>query len=223
MDYSFLYFINVFNVREIKVTPNKILIVYHHDQKNGSLKLKLLSVHDGSLIKEYNYLPNKSFLINFVELFDDRVFIKYENEPLRVIDIMKNQIQIINLQNTENIQVDIFVYLYNQNIILMFKDRSVKMMDLKGYKIRKFENHILVPKFTFSLVQINESQRLMISSCREPLSSTIGVSQIHISSILTGKLLAKIETLYESSCLFFNDSTHELLVADINGNITIYN
>lgn len=200
-----------------------IMLVENPDSKNGNIKMKLLSIHDGSLLKEYVHISSsKSNIINFIELFDDKVFIKFENEQLKIIEILKKPIKMIIIPKSENLKVDTFIYLYQEEHILMFKERSLRIMDLKGNIVTKFDNHILVPKYSFSLVHINETQRIIYSTCKEPLSSTSDVSQIHISSLITGKLLGKIETLFETTSIYFNEITHELCVGDVNGNITIY-
>jgi hypothetical protein len=89
-----------------------------------------------------------------------------------------------------------FIFLYENQLFLTFRDRTVAVWNFRGELVTSFEDHLLWhPDCNTNNIYITSDQDLIISYCKadsdDPLSEG-NAGSINISNILTGKCLAKI-------------------------------
>jgi hypothetical protein len=112
------------------------------------------------------------------------------------------------VSSTDFLTPSAFIFLYENNLFLTFRDRTVAVWNFKGELVTSFEDHMLWhPDCSTNNIYITSEQDLIISYCKadEPSHSLLPspspsdeppgetpVGSINMSNILTGKCIAKI-------------------------------
>ncbi|VFQ99564.1 unnamed protein product [Cuscuta campestris] len=170
-----------------------MLLIY--TQASCYVPLKILSIEDGTVLKSFNHLLNRNKKVDFIEQFNEKLLIKQENENLQIRDVCSSELT--EVSRTEFMTPSAFIFLYENQLFLTFKDRTVAVWNFRGELVTSFEDHLLWhPDCNTNNIYITGDQDLIISYCKadseDPLSEG-SAGSINVSNILTGKCLAKIK------------------------------
>ncbi|XP_062092273.1 uncharacterized protein LOC133798098 isoform X2 [Humulus lupulus] len=190
-NYTMLYSISDKNVQEIKISPGIMLLIL--TKASGHVPLKILSIEDGTVLKSFNHLLHRNKKVDFIEQFNEKLLVKQENENLQILDV--RNFELTEVSRTEFMTPSAFIFLYENQLFLTFRNRTVAVWNFRGELVTSFEDHLLWhPDCNTNNIYITSDQDLIISYCKadsdDPLSE--GSGSINISNILTGKCLAKI-------------------------------
>eukprot|EP00736_Rhodelphis_marinus_P004162 Rmarinus@m.4567 len=247
VNYKLLYKISDRNIREIKISPGIMLLIY--ERSRGSIPLRLLSMEDGSVLKDFHHILNRNKKVDFVEQFNDKLLIKQENENLHIINVKNGDL--LQIPSVAFPTPSAFIFLYENSMFLTFRNRNVSIWNFKGELVTKFEDQDLWHSDnSTNNVYITSNQDLIISYCRPKKGScrhnmeSIRHGTINISSIRTGKLVNKItcasacdevmigkagmtrrmcceddvvEALVDVTSLYFNESRNEIYTGSKKG------
>jgi WD40 repeat protein len=191
-NYTMLYSISDKNVQEIKISPGIMLLIF--TKLSGHVPLKILSIEDGTVLKSFNHLLHRNKKVDFIEQFNEKLLVKQENENLQILDVRNSEQT--EVSRTEFMTPSAFIFLYENQLFLTFRNRTVAVWNFRGELVTSFEDHLLWhPDCNTNNIYITSDQDLIISYCKadsdDPLEGTAG--SINISNILTGKCLAKIK------------------------------
>ncbi|KAG8078297.1 hypothetical protein GUJ93_ZPchr0007g4100 [Zizania palustris] len=192
-NYTLLYSISDKNVQEIKISPGIMLLIY--SRKKGCIPLEILSIEDGKCLKSFKHLLHRNKKVDFIEQSNEKLLIKQEGENLQILDV--RSFQSIEVSRSEFVTPSAFIFLYEMQLFLTFRSRSVSVWNFRGELVTSFEDHMLWhPDCNTNSIYITSNQDLIISYCKadpnDP-SSEENACSINISEILTGKCLAKIK------------------------------
>ncbi|KAE8702627.1 putative pterin-4-alpha-carbinolamine dehydratase-like [Hibiscus syriacus] len=190
-NYTMLYSISDRNVQEIKISPGIMLLIF--SKVGGHVPLKILSIEDGTVLKSFSHLLHRNKKVDFIEQFNEKLLVKQENENLQILDVRDSELT--EVSKNEFMTPSAFIFLYENQLFLTFRNRTVAVWNFRGELVTSFEDHLLWhPDCNTNNIYITSDQDLIISYCKadsdDPLSE--GNASINISNILTGKCLAKI-------------------------------
>ncbi|KAK6121740.1 hypothetical protein DH2020_044517 [Rehmannia glutinosa] len=192
-NYTMLYSISDKNVQEIKISPGIMLLIF--TKAHGSVPLKILSIEDGTVLKSFTHLLHRNKKVDFIEQFNEKLLVKQENENLQILDV-RNSV-LTEVSRTEFMTPSAFIFLYENQLFLTFRNRTVAVWNFRGELVTSFEDHLLWhPDCNTNNIYITSDQDLIISYCKADSDETLSngnAGSINISNILTGKCLAKIK------------------------------
>ncbi|KAK1264928.1 hypothetical protein QJS04_geneDACA016950 [Acorus gramineus] len=192
-NYTLLYSISDKHVQEIKISPGIMLLIF--SRASGHVPLKILSIEDGTVLKSFNHVLHRSKKVDFIEQFNEKLLVKQENENLQILDVRNSELT--EVSRTDFMTPSAFIFLYENQLFLTFRDRTVAVWNFRGELVTSFEDHLLWhPDCNTNNIYITSDQDLIISYCKADCddSSPEGCAgSINISNILTGKCLAKIQ------------------------------
>eukprot|EP00245_Coleochaete_scutata_P007175 TRINITY_DN22284_c0_g1_i1.p1 TRINITY_DN22284_c0_g1~~TRINITY_DN22284_c0_g1_i1.p1 ORF type:complete len:473 (-),score=65.66 TRINITY_DN22284_c0_g1_i1:261-1679(-) len=199
-NYTLLYCVSDRGVQEIKISPGIMLLIF---ERNAShVPLKILSMEDGTVLKSFNHLLHRNKKVDFIEQFNEKLLVKQENENLQILDV--RNMQMTEVSRTEFMTPSAFIFLYENQLFLTFRNRTVAVWNFRGELVTSFEDHLLwYPDCNTNNIYITSDQDVIISYCKAAADPDIadsardslscgGVGSINISSIQNGKCLAKI-------------------------------
>lgn len=191
-NYTMLYSISDKDVKEIKISPGIMLLIF--TRTSGHVPLKILSIEDGTVLKAFNHLLHRNKKVDFIEQFNEKLLVKQENENLQIYDVLNAELREVN--RTEFMTPSAFIFLYENQLFLTFRNRTVAVWNFRGELVTSFEDHLLWhPDCNTNNIYITSDQELIISYCKadsEDHWTEGNAGSINISNILTGKCLAKI-------------------------------
>ncbi|KAH8484649.1 hypothetical protein H0E87_026420 [Populus deltoides] len=210
-NYTMLYSISDTDVQEIKISPGIMLLILN--RSSGYVPLKILSIEDGTILKDFKHLLHRNKKVDFIEQFNEKLLVKQENENLQILDVRHTGIR--EVSRTDFMTPSAFIFLYENQLFLTFRNRTVAVWNFRGELVTSFEDHLLWhPDCNTNNIYITSDQDLIISYCkadsddqwmegnvkktsyREIIKSHClildAAGSINISNILTGKCLAKI-------------------------------
>ncbi|OIV96893.1 hypothetical protein TanjilG_00475 [Lupinus angustifolius] len=190
-NYTMLYSISDKNVQEIKTSPGIMLLIF--SKESSHVPLKILSIEDGTVLKSFNHLLYRN-KVDFIEQFNEKLLIKQENENLQILDVWT--FELTEISRSEFMTPSAFIFLYENQLFLTFRNRTVAVWNFRGELVTSFEDHLLWhPDCNTNSIYVTSDQDLIISYCKadsdDPLSEG-NAGSINVSNILTGKCLAKI-------------------------------
>ncbi|CAH2058803.1 unnamed protein product [Thlaspi arvense] len=192
-NYAMLYSISDKNVQEIKISPGIMLLIFKRAISN--VPLKILSIEDGTVLKSFNHLLHRNKKVDFIEQFNEKLLVKQENENLQILDV--RNAELIEVSRTEFMTPSAFIFLYENQLFLTFRNRNVSVWNFRGELVTSFEDHLLWhPDCNTNNIYITSDQDLIISYCKADTEDQWmegNAGSINISNILTGKCLAKIK------------------------------
>ncbi|CAA2971417.1 uncharacterized protein LOC111403928 isoform X2 [Olea europaea var. sylvestris] len=174
-------------------SPGIMLLIFN--KASGHVPLKILSIEDGTVLKSFSHLLHRNKKVDFIEQFNEKLLVKQENENLQILDVRNSEL--IEVSRTEFMTPSAFIFLYENQLFLTFRNRTVAVWNFRGELVTSFEDHLLWhPDCNTNNIYITSDQDLIISYCKadsdDPLSEG-NAGSINISNILTGKCLAKIK------------------------------
>ncbi|XP_031497860.1 uncharacterized protein LOC116262543 [Nymphaea colorata] len=191
-NYKLLYSISDEHVQEIKISPGIMLLIF--TRASSHVPLKILSIEDGTVLKSFNHLLHRNKKVDFIEQFNEKLLVKQENENLQILDV--RNAQLTEVSSTEFMTPSAFIFLYENQLFLTFRNRTVAVWNFRGELVTSFDDHLLWhPNCNTNNIYITSDQDLIISYCKaDPDDSSVEgtAGSINISNILTGKCLAKI-------------------------------
>ncbi|CAN1357458.1 hypothetical protein LINPERPRIM_LOCUS44204 [Linum perenne] len=191
-NYTMLYSISDKHVQEIKISPGIMLLIFN--RASSHVPLKILSIEDGTVLKAFNHLLHRNKKVDFIEQFNEKLLVKQENENLQILDV-RNAEQ-IEVSRTEFMTPSAFIFLYENQLFLTFRNRTVAVWNFRGELVTSFEDHLLWhPDCNTNNIYITSDQDLIISYCKAESDDQwmeANAGSINVSNILTGKCLAKI-------------------------------
>ncbi|KAL1503139.1 hypothetical protein AB1Y20_011201 [Prymnesium parvum] len=225
-NYELLYTLPDDDVTEIKISPGIMLLI--HQRQGGHVPLKIISIEDGSTLKEFNHLLHRSKKIDFIEQFNEKLLVKQEGENLQIVDVHTSAV--INIAQTKFATPSAFIFLYENQLFLTFRQRQVTVWNFRGEQVTHFEDHVLWhPDTNTSNIFITAAQDYIISYCRtESSSEGLPTGTINISNIHTGKCVARIpgdldsKLMQDITSIFFNEERNELYVGSRTGILHVW-
>ncbi|CAH2049581.1 unnamed protein product [Thlaspi arvense] len=174
-NYTMLYSISDKNVQEIKISPGIMLLIFN--KASGHVPLKILSIEDGTVLKTFNHLLHRNKKVDFIEQFNEKLLVKQENENLQILDVCNSGLT--EVSRTEFMTPSAFIFLYENQLFLTFRDRTVAVWNFRGELVTSFEDHLLWhPDCNTNNIYITSDQDLIISYCKadsdDPLSEGNG-------------------------------------------------
>ncbi|OIW15311.1 hypothetical protein TanjilG_10751 [Lupinus angustifolius] len=191
-NYTMLYSISDKNVQEIKISPGIMLLIF--SKASSHVPLKILSIEDGTVLKSFNHLLYRNKKVDFIEQFNEKLLVKQENENLQILDV--RTFELTEVSRSEFMTPSAFIFLYENQLFLTFRNRSVAVWNFRGELVTSFEDHLLWhPDCNTNNIYITNDQDLIISYCKADSDDSLSegsVGSINVSNILSGKCLAKI-------------------------------
>ncbi|WJX82385.1 hypothetical protein P8452_65153 [Trifolium repens] len=191
-NYTMLYSISDRNVQEIKISPGIMLLIFN--RATGHIPLKIISIEDGTVLKAFNHLLHRNKKVDFIEQFNEKLLVKQENENLQILDV--RSFELMEVSRTEFMTPSAFIFLYENQLFLTFRNRTVSVWNFRGELVTSFEDHLLWhPDCNTNNIYITSDQDLIISYCKadsEDQWMEANAGSINVSNILTGKCVAKI-------------------------------
>ncbi|GBG80793.1 hypothetical protein CBR_g31349 [Chara braunii] len=241
-NYNQLYSICDKTVQEIKISPGIMLLIF--DRAQSHVPLKILSIEDGQVLKAFNHLLHRNKKVDFIEQFNEKLLVKQENSNLQILDVRNSQLT--EVSKTEFMTPSAFIFLYENQLFLTFRNRTVAVWNFRGELVTSFEDHLLwYPDCNTNNIYITSDQDLIISYCKaNPHQGNSSGGSINISNILTGKCLAKIraddenvrcggstkrssvaqvaETLEDVTALFYDEERNEIYTGNKQGLVHVW-
>ncbi|XP_027352505.1 uncharacterized protein LOC113863206 isoform X1 [Abrus precatorius] len=199
-NYTMLYSISDRHVQEIKISPGIMLLIFN--RTSGHIPLKILSIEDGSVLKTFNHLLHRNKKVDFIEQFNEKLLVKQENENLQILDV--RNAELMEVSRTEFMTPSAFIFLYENQLFLTFRNRTVAVWNFRGELVTSFEDHQLWhPDCNTNNIYITSDQDLIISYCKadsdDQWMEGNAAGSINVSNILTGKCMAKINATNSST------------------------
>lgn len=72
-----------------------MLLIY--TKSTGHVPLKILSIEDGTVLKSFQHLINRSKKVDFIEQFNEKLLVKQENENLQILDVKSHFIFLVKI------------------------------------------------------------------------------------------------------------------------------
>ncbi|CAN6338346.1 unnamed protein product [Urochloa humidicola] len=192
-NYSFLYSIPDENVQEIKISPGIMLLIYN--RAPSYVPLKILSIEDGKPLKFFKHLLHKNKKIDFIEQFNEKLLVKQEDENFQILDVRTSEL--IEVSVSKFMTPSAFIFLYENNLFLTFRNRTIAVWNFRGELVTSFEDHLLWHHdCSTNNIYITSDQDLIISYCKSESVAEDGtvtpIGSINMSEIMIGKCIAKI-------------------------------
>uniref|UniRef100_A0A1D1Z661 Lissencephaly-1 n=1 Tax=Anthurium amnicola TaxID=1678845 RepID=A0A1D1Z661_9ARAE len=240
-NYVLLYSVCDKNVQEIKISPGIMLLIFK--RASSHVPLKVLSIEDGTVLKAFNHLLHRNKKVDFIEQFNEKLLVKQENENLQILDI--RNFQLTEVSRAEFMTPSAFIFLYENQLFLTFRNRTAAVWNFRGELVTSFEDHLLWhPDCNTNNIYITSDQDLIISYCKaDSNDSTEGnaAGSINISNILSGKCLAKIrasnskreifaskfrntvaEALEDITALYYDEDRNEIYTGNRQGLVHVW-
>ncbi|KAB5552275.1 hypothetical protein DKX38_009586 [Salix brachista] len=198
-NYTMLYSISDKDVQEIKISPGIMLLILN--RSSGFVPLKILSIEDGTILKDFIIcfigIRRWTSLSNLMKSF-------LSSRKMRISRFLINCIFLVQVRHagirevsrTEFMTPSAFIFLYENQLFLTFRNRTVAVWNFRGELVTSFEDHLLWhPDCNTNNIYITSDQDLIISYCKVESDDQWmegNAGSINISNILTGKCLAKI-------------------------------
>ncbi|CAH2050978.1 unnamed protein product [Thlaspi arvense] len=165
-------------------SPGIMLLIFNRAQSH--VPLKILSIEDGTVLKDFNHLLHRNKKVDFIEQFNEKLLVKQENENLQILDVRNAELK--EVSRTEFMTPSAFIFLYENQLFLTFRNRTVAVWNFRGELVTSFEDHLLWhPDCNTNNIYITSDQDLIISYCKADLM-IIGwrevVNSVHSSSVL---------------------------------------
>ncbi|KAJ6331407.1 hypothetical protein OIU76_009895 [Salix suchowensis] len=144
-------------------SPGIMLLILN--RSSGFVPLKILSIEDGTILKDFHHLLHRNKKVDFIEQFNEKLLVKQENENLQILDVRHAGIR--EVSRTEFMTPSAFIFLYENQLFLTFRNRTVAVWNFRGELVTSFEDHLLWhPDCNTNNIYITSDQDLIISYCK---------------------------------------------------------
>ncbi|KAK3162289.1 hypothetical protein QOZ80_1BG0087790 [Eleusine coracana subsp. coracana] len=124
-NYTLLYTRPATNIKKIKFCPGILVLIY--ERKEAYIPLEVLSIEDGKSLRSLKHLLHRSKQIEFIEQFDEKLFIKQKGENLQILDI--RDCILAEVSRTEFVKPTSVIFLQRLHLFLTFHGRSMADSD----------------------------------------------------------------------------------------------
>ena len=224
-NYDELYTLPEEDITEIKISPGIMLLILR--RQGGHVPLKILSIEDGSVLQKFNHLLHRTKKIEFIEQFNEKLLVKQEGEDLQIVDVHSSAI--IHVDQTRFMTPTAFIFLYENQLFLTFRNRYVTVWNFRGEMVTKFDDHVLWhPDTNTNNIYITSTQDYIISYCRRPEGDSRQGGTINVSSIMSGRCIAKLAAgesmpqLSDVTSIFYNEERDELYIGTKTGHLFMW-
>jgi len=212
---------------DTKITVSRMLLIYKKKVHTNSIPLRIISMKDGKeFARFYLFIPLKNATLEWIEFFEDILLYKVAGLNVGIRNVNNLNKPSLEVKNTSKLNFDSFIFLYSRRKFLSFSGRSMRVWSLSGDCLFSFEDHQLPPKQNASdnasSVFITSDHSAILSYSKPVLHDRNTIGTFNISSLETGRLLAKLRVDHEISSVFYDESTNHLLLGDSNGYITVW-
>ena len=66
-------------------SPGIMLLIFN--RATSHVPLKILSIEDGTVLKDFKHLLHRNKKVDFIEQFNEKLLVKQENENLQILDV----------------------------------------------------------------------------------------------------------------------------------------
>ncbi|KAM3255155.1 hypothetical protein ACQJBY_048516 [Aegilops geniculata] len=227
--------------------PGIMLLIY--DRTPSYVPLKILSIEDGKPLKLFKHLLHRGKKIDFIEQFNENLLVKQEDENLQILDVRSSELIEISIEKF--MTPSAFIFLYENNLFLTFRNRTVAVWNFRGELVTSFEDHLLWHQdCSTNNIYITTDQDLIISYCKSDAAADDGtassIGSINMSGIMTGKCIAKIaandpalsiaprkngspsiwssipEALEDVTALFYDEDRNEIYTGNSQGLVHVW-
>ncbi|CAI7857231.1 unnamed protein product, partial [Closterium sp. NIES-53] len=140
-----------------------MLLIYNRAE--GHVPLKILSIEDGAVLASFVQLLQRGKKVDFIEQFNEKLLVKQENDNLHILDVRTRQET--QVSRTEFMTPSAFIFLYENQLFLTFRNRAVAVWNFRGEMVTAFEDHELwYPDCNTNNIYITSDQDLIISYCK---------------------------------------------------------
>ncbi|KEH31694.1 transducin/WD40 repeat protein [Medicago truncatula] len=205
-NYTFLYSFSFSNVQRINISSGIMLFIFQ--RRSDHIPIKIISIEDGLVLKEFSYLHwNKE--VDFIVQCNEKLLVKQDNVNLQILDLQSSKLTPV-VSRTEFMKPTIFILLYKKELFLTLINRTISVWNFRGELVTSLEDHLLRhplwhAHFNLNHNYITSDQNLIISYCRDDSEDqskeTNAVGSINVSSILSGKCVAKINAAKALECI----------------------
>ena len=224
-NYEELYVMREPEIAEIKISPGIMLVIYNRVADH--VPLKVVNIEDGATLRQFNHPLHRTRKIDFIEQFNEKLLVKQEGEPLQIIDVHTHSL--VSVATTDFLTPAAFIFLYDKQLFLTFRNRYVHVWNFRGEMVTAFDDHTLWhPDTNTNNIYITSTQDYIVSYCRRSDTDSGAGGGVHISSILTGKCVARLADgaplpeLQDVTSLFYNEERHELYIGNKQGILTVW-
>ena len=191
---SVLYSLDGQRIDEIKISPGIMLLVLSRGDSTGHVPLRLLSIETGETLVELEQPIVAGKKMEFVEQFNEKLLLKQEDSPLKIIDLLTRSV--VTVKNQHFRTPSAFIFLYENQTFLAFRGHEVTVWNFRGEQARRlgpgsplpsrcvcaaprrtgelvsrFEDHTLwfpLPELDHtSVIFITQNQDVILSLCEE--------------------------------------------------------
>ena len=72
-----------------------MLLIFN--RATSHVPLKILSIEDGTVLKDFNHLLHRNKKVDFIEQFNEKLLVKQENENLQILDVSLSLLFLVSL------------------------------------------------------------------------------------------------------------------------------
>uniref|UniRef100_A0A162A1R2 Uncharacterized protein n=1 Tax=Daucus carota subsp. sativus TaxID=79200 RepID=A0A162A1R2_DAUCS len=185
----------------MNVSPDEVIRSLFYNKNNDSLITVSVYASDN-----FSSLKCRTTRIEYIRRGKpDAGFPLFESESLKwpgfvEFDDVNGKVrnsELTEVSRTEFMTPSAFIFLYENQLFLTFRNRTVAVWNFRGELVTSFEDHLLWhPDCNTNNIYITSDQDLIISYCKADSEDQLlegNAGSINISNILTGKCLAKIK------------------------------
>jgi hypothetical protein len=233
VNYQQLYTVEDREIQEIKISPGIMLLIYNRSVCQSFVPLKILAIDNGETLQDFRHALVPDRKIDFIEQFNEKLLVKQEGGNLQIVDVRTQDSH--EVLSTDFVTPTAFIFLYENQLFLTFRDHTVAVWNFKGELVTHFEDHVLWhPECNTNNIYITSRQDLIISYCKTPE----GKGSINVSDIHTGRCLAKIlqphpaasqqqakaftDALQDITALYYTEESGEILTGNTHGIIHVW-
>lgn len=219
-------------IDEIKISPGIMLLVLKHDRKDAFIPLRILCIETGMLLRDVKHPLIEELKIDIIEQFNEKLLIKQEDLPLCIVDLLRQDAPVVTVSHQQFETPTAFIFLYETQTFLAFKGNMVTVWNFQGELVSSFDDHRLwlpLPDIDHtSVIYITQSQDVIMSLCSNSDEQGVGATEVavHISSILTGQCLSKIDWKSAGAdpvtALCYNEERGDIVIGNEAGVLQIW-
>lgn len=161
VNYRLLYVIpdDIGSIHEVKISPGILLLI--NKRMGGHLPLSVLNIETGEMVSQFNLTISRSKKILFIELCQDKIIVKQEEENLHIVDMIRDGrsndlsgspqhgVRIlrsaghVEIPETRCIPASSFIFLNASRCFLIFRNHSVEVWNFNGEHLRTFDDRLM--------------------------------------------------------------------------------
>mmetsp|Transcript_42037 Transcript_42037/g.68203 ORF Transcript_42037/g.68203 Transcript_42037/m.68203 type:complete len:470 (+) Transcript_42037:210-1619(+) len=228
--YKFQYSFQDSEIQEIKISPGIMLLIYK--RKSSYVTLKIISIHDGSVLRKFDHPLHKTKGIDFIEQFNQKLLVKQENEDLQIYDVMDCSLK--SIPRKSFVTPNAFIFLYALQKFLTFRFHSVSVWNFNGELVTNLADNVMWLPENSNNVFITSQQDMIFSYSRQPiLDGSHSSGCITVSCIHTGRCIQRVRChshehtqdecpLENVTAVFYNDERGEIYSGTADGKVAIW-